>query len=276
MKMIYENEFGTVDMFGEGGADLCILEVDGAEILGRERTLVKFPEKDGYEENTASFAQRVLTVSGDTSETGKLQNALRVFSKPGTLTIETESTKRQITVNDTVFKTTQKNGKYKGFCLQMTCDKPHFTDCADISREVYSRKNLITAETTLPAMFTKRTFGGNIRNDGECRIEPIFVIKGVGDAPENGTLRLENKTTQKKIILNHSVQKDEVITVDIPNRKVTSSVAGDILCSLDIGSYLYDIYLECGDNDIDAAVSEENGDCEIYVSYRNLYTGMVI
>lgn len=278
MKMIYESGFGRIELCGAGEAGFCILDVDGMGVLGRERSLIKFAGRDGCSESSASFAQRVITVSGDISrsEPGAAREAMRVFSLPGTLTVVTDGAERCILVNDAVFNMSEKNGRFKGFCVQMTCDNPHFTDCRDIEREVYSREKLITSETVLPAMFTKRSFGGNVRNDGEVRSEPIITIKGTADAAENGTIKIENKTAKKSIVLNHSLSKGEVIVLNIPDRTVLSSTAGDILNTLDADSYLYDIYLDCGDNDIDVITSEENRSCEIYVTYRNLYTGMVI
>lgn len=278
MKMTYKNSFGTVDIFGEGSDGFGILDLDGVGVPGRERGLIKFAGVDGYEEGIASFGQRVITVSGDIPcrEEEKVQNAVKVFSAPGTLIIEAHGIKRQISVNDAVFTLTCKNKMYKGFCVQMTCDKPHFTDCTDISREVYSKEKLITSETVLPAMFTRRSFGGNVANDGAVRVEPIVMIKSTADADENGTIRIENNTTGKYIVLNHSLSEGEIITVNIPERTVISSISGDILNTLDTDSFLYDIYLECGDNEIDVLVSDENRSCEIYITYRNLYTGMVI
>lgn len=278
MKMTFENKFGTVDMFGEGNEGLCVCDVEGTELQGRERSLIKFCTKDGYEESSAAFGQRVITVSGDirAENEEKIANAMRVFSSPGVLTIACGKTKRQITVNDTVFKTTRKNGMYKGFCAQMTCDMPHFTDCTDIFKGVYSRVNLITNETVLPAMFTKRSAGGNVENSGDVKAEPLIRIECLADAPEDGSITIANKTTGKKIILNHPMVKGEIVTVDIPERTITSSVSGDIFPSLDPDSYLYDIYLECGQNYIDVTAAEGDRNCEIYVIYRNLYTGMVI
>lgn len=278
MKMIYENNFGTVAMFGEGNDGFCICETDGTELFGKERSLIHFNNKDGYNESSSFFGQRVITVSGDikTKNFDIIKNAVRVFSLPGNLTIKTENENREIYVNDTVFRTVQKNSMYKTFCVQMTCDNPHFTDCSDTFKGVYSRKNLITSDTYLPAVFSSRSAGGIAENNGDVICEPKITVKCLADAPEDGIITIINKTTDSKIIINYKVSQDEIITVDIPQRIILSSINGDITSHLDSESYLCDMNLICGENEIDVLASDGNRNCEIYIVYRNLYTGVVI
>lgn len=278
MKMIYENDFGKIVLSGEGNEGFCICDTEGFELSGKERSMVHFYNNDGYKENYSFFPQRIITVSGDikSESLNELKKALRVFSRPGTLTIETVSESREIYVNDTVFKTTRKNAMFKSFCLQMTCDNPHFTDCSEIFSGVYSRKNLITSETTLPAVFTSRSVGGVVENSGDVLCEPKITVECLADAPEDGYITIKNKTTLKQIIINYKVSKGEIITIDIPNRVITSSVSGDITSYLSPESYLCDIFLAEGTNEIDVLASEGNRNCEVYIVYKNLYTGVVI
>lgn len=278
MKMTYKNDFGTVDMFGEGGEGFCICDIDGLELLGKERSLVRFYNTDGYQESSSFFGQRVITVSGDikTNDYENIENAIRILSKPGTLRIDTKRCSREITVNDVTFKTERRNGMYKTFCVQMTCDNPHFTDCNDITKGVYYRNNLITDETVLPAMFTERSFGGIIENTGDVECEPKIIVECLENSSEDGSLIIENKTAGTKIVINYKVKKDEVITVDIPNRVITSNVEGDITNCLDPESYLCDIYLLCGGNEFDVTATAGNRNCDVYLVYRNKYTGMVV
>ncbi len=278
MKMIYKNKFGEIVISGEGTDGFSVLETDGLEVLGKDRSLVRFYNSQGYAESGCCFGQRVITISGDIKAQNyqELERAMRVFSLPGTLKIETDRCKREIYVNDAVFKTARENGMYKSFCLQMSCDMPHFTECEDIYSGVYRRENLITANTTFPAMFSKRMQGGIVENLGEVSCEPKLTVECLVDAPESGAFMIENKTTGGKIIINHKVQKGEIITVDIPKRTITSSILGDITNLLDPDSYLCDIYLECGENDIDVVAAEGNRNSEIYVIYRNRYAGVLV
>ena len=278
MNMIYENDFGKVKMSGDGNDGFSVIDIDGTELLGKERTLVHFNNKDGYDENTAFFGQRVITVSGDiTAENSSLiKNAIRVFSKSGTLKIETREKVYEIFVNDCTFKTIWKNSKFKAFCVQMTCDFPHFTDCNDTVSGIYKRHNLITSATFLPAVFTERVVGGTVNNSGDVLTEPTITIKCLISLAEEGSITLENTTTGKKIIIDHKVSEGEIITIDIPNRMILSNIAGDITNLLSTESYLCDMFLECGENYIDVYLPDGNRNCEVYLTHRNLYAGVLI
>ena len=278
MNMTYENEFGTVKMSGEADNGFSVTDIDGNELLGKERTVVHFNNKDGYDESTAFFGQRVITVSGDitTANHSLIKNAFKVFSRPGTLKIRTKENQFQIFVNDCTFKTLSKNSMFKTFCVQMTCDFPHFTDCNDTSSGIYSRHNLIQSNTYLPAVFTERIVGGTICNSGDIITEPKITIKCLIASPEGGNITIENKTTGKKIIIDHKISEGEVITIDIPNRQILSNISGDITNQLSHDTYLCDMYLECGNNFIDVSLPNGNRNCEAHLLYRNLYAGVLI
>ena len=278
MKIIYKNDFGTIAMFGEDNNGFSICDIDGLNLHGKERSLVHFHNKDGYDEADSFWGQRVITISGDikSDNTKLLKDAIRIFSRPGTLTVDTVSGLYSINVNDTTFKTQRKNNMYKTYCVQFSCDFPHFSDNSDILSGAYSRKNLITSETFLPAVFSSRTAGGIIENTGDIPIEPTITIKCLADSPEDGFISIENKTTGKKIIIDYKVALNEIITIDIPKRIITSSVKGDITSHLNPESYLCDISLICGENYIDVTPSAGNRNCEVYIVYRNLYTGVIV
>ncbi len=278
MNMIYENDFGKVIMSGDGKTGFSVIDIDGNELLAKERTLCHFNNKDGYDENTSFFGQRVITVSGDITKENisLIQNAIKVFSRPGTLKIQTGENSYQIFVNDCTFKTLSKNTMFKTFCVQMTCDFPHFTDTNDRVAGVYKRHNLITSDTYLPATFTERVVGGTVNNSGDIIAEPTVTIKCLISDSQSGDITIENRTTGKKIVINHTVSEGEVITVDIPERRILSNISGDITNQLSPEYYLCDMFLECGDNFIDVYLPDGNRNCEAYLTYRNLYAGVLI
>lgn len=278
MNLEYKNQFGKVKMSGDGNEGFSVIDIDGNELLGKERTVIHFNNKDGYDENTAFFGQRVITVSGDiTSENTELiKNAFKVFSKPGTLKIQTKENSYEIFVNDCTFKTLSKNAIFKSFCVQMTCDFPHFSDIKDRVEGIYKRNSLITSNTFLPAMFTERSNGGTVNNQGDILVEPKITIRCLISAPEDGNITIDNKSTGKKIVINHKVTEGEIITVDIPARKILSNIAGDITNQLSYDNYLCDMFLDCGENFIDVYLPDGNRNCEATMTYRNLYAGVLI
>lgn len=278
MKLVYENDVGKVELYGGKSNGFSISETEGLELLGRERSLVSFYNSDGYRESQAKFGQRVITVSGDiAAKSREEQNkAIKVFSHPGTLTVHAKDTARMIDVNDTVFKFGVGNGTYRKFVVQFTCDNPHFTDCADTVTGVYARKDLLMSETVLPSVFTERTSHGTANNDGDLAIEPIIVIKcltATDDADRN--IIIENTANGAKLVINHAMKSGEIVTVDIPEREITSSTDGNILKSLAAGSYLSNMRVERGENNIRVTVGAGNRNAEVYLKYRNHYTGVI-
>ncbi len=279
MKLKYKSDFGTIEMLGTENDGFSIYQIEGLELLGRERSLVNFYNSDGYYEASARFGQRVISVSGDikAKNKSKLEKAVSVLSCPGVLIIEGEDTAREITVNDAVFKLGEKNGAYKKFVAQFTCDISHFTDCDDRIAGVYLREDLITSETALPAVFTERSSVGRVENGGDVKVEPVIVIKCIRAVDgEDGSIIIENHTNGSRLEIEHTLAEGETVTLDIPNRKIESDIAGNLLNSLALGSYLSETYLSCGENEIEVNAMGGNRNIEVYLKYRNLYAGVII
>ena len=277
MKITYNNKFGTVTMSGDGSSHFSICDIDGIHLPGKDRTLIHFHNKDGYDESHSFYGQRVITISGDikSNNYNELKNALNVFSSSGTLTISTDYSSYQIWVNDITFKTQKKNNVYTAYCAQMTCDIPHFYDCSDTLSGIYSRTALLTKDTYLPAIFTKRTIGGIVENNGNVICEPKIIINCLSTSPKE-PITILNKSTNKQIIINYSFTAGETIVIDIPKRIITSSINGDITSCLDSESYLCDIFLTHGENSMDVVTASDNKNMELSVIYRNLYTGVIM
>ena len=277
MKITYNNKFGTVAMSGNGDCSFSICDIDGIHLPGKDRTLIHFHNKDGYDETHSFYGQRVITISGDikSNNYNELKKAIHIFSSPGTLTISTDYSSYQIWVNDITFKTQKKNNVYTSYCVQMTCDISHFYDCTDTHSGIYSRTPLITKNTFLPAVFTKRTIGGVVENNGNVICEPKIIIHCLSTTPEE-PITIINKTTDKQITINYSATSGEIITIDIPKRLITSNINGDITSYLDAESYLCDMTLINGENEMDVITFSDNKNMEMFIIHRNLYTGVII
>lgn len=278
MKIIYRSDFGTVEMSGSENDGFSICEIAGMELLGRERSLVNFYNSDGYYQSGARYGQRVITVSGDikVSSRDKIKQAVSVLSCPGTLKVESKDEEREITVNDATFSLSEKNGAYKKFVAQFTCDFSHFTDCSNRRAGVHLRKNIITSETVLPAVFSERYSSGVVKNSGDFAVEPIIFIKCIKQTDgEEGTLEIINHTTGKTLKILHTLTEGETIILDIPNRTIESDLAGSLLNKLALGSYLSEMVLCSGENEIEVLALGGNRNTEVYLEYRNLYAGVI-
>ncbi len=277
MELTYKNEFGEVGLHGRGGI-FSVYEADGFELQGRERSLINFYNSDGYREASSRFGQRIMTISGEVLATARdeLKRAVRVLSHPGLLTVKIKDELREIAIADVTFNINKRNGAYKRYVMQFVADISHFTDCEDNIAGVFSRKNLITKDTYLPAVFTERYSTGKVENDGDFPTEPVIVINCFRGADQDGNITIENSTNGGKIVIEHMLKEDERVTVDIPNRQIISSIDGDITHQLARGSYLSDMELECGTNEFTVLASDGNRNAEVYLRYRNLYSGVII
>ena len=81
MKLTYNNKFGTVAMSGDGNCCFSILDIDGIHLSGKDRTLIHFHNKDGYDETLSFYGQRVITISGDikSENHNELKNAINKY-----------------------------------------------------------------------------------------------------------------------------------------------------------------------------------------------------
>ena len=88
-----------------------------------------------------------------------------------------------------------------------------------------------------------------IINSGDVPAEPVITISKSATADTAAkvlTLTMEAEGTKTEIVLNYSISAGETVTVDIPNRKITSSVSGNIICKLGLRSVLSDFVVPPG------------------------------
>ena len=129
----------------------------------------------------------------------------------------------------------------------------------------------MTSQSVLPQVFSTRISGCVVNNEGDLTIYPVITITKKDDIIRDNEIIIENRTINKRIVLNKAMIKDEVITVDIKNRTITSSIDGNILGTLSQYSSLADFWCDCGENDINVILGGAQTGIEIKVSYFNEY-----
>ena len=105
------------------------------------------------------------------------------------------------------------------------------------------------------------------------RTEPVFTVynSGVSTFAESYGIEIENHTTGQSLLIERHTQSGEAITIDIPARKITSSIAGDITASISQDTYLSDFWLAEGANDIEAVNYNAGEDISVVMEYDNKY-----
>lgn len=275
MTFTFKNDMGSFKLFGSGSKDFCVCSVTGLEPVEHTRSVKSYIGEDGCFEDSSQYVQRIITLScdlrlDDNSKT-KIRNAMRVLSRKCTLIIESNDSKRQITVNSATFTFGKRYSKYQTFVIQLVCDYPHFTDVDATECVIFKKHKLLSSESVLPQVFSTRISGCVVDNAGDLKIYPVITITKKDDVIRNNEIVIENKTIDSSIVLNKTMIKDEVVTVDIKNRTITSSVEGNILGTLSQYSSLSDFWCDCGENDINILLGGEQTGIEIFVSYYNEY-----
>lgn len=98
-------------------------------------------------------------------------------------------------------------------------------------------------------MFSKRTNETDILVTGQENSEPVIFIENIAvpvNALEESGIELTNTLpggTEQRIFLETTTQAGEIITVNIPERTVTSNLRGNLLNTLSNDSFLSDFTL---------------------------------
>lgn len=275
MNFTFKNEMGCFKLFGSGSKGFCICSVTGLEGVEKTRSVKSYIGEDGCFEDSSQYIQRIITLSCDTrlneNSKNEIRNAMRVLSRKCTLIIESNDSKRQIVVNSATFTFGKRYSKYQTFVIQLVCDYPHFSDVHPTECTIFKKNKLLTAQSVLPQVFSTRISGCIVDNEGDLTIYPVITITKKDDIIRDNEIVIENRTINKRIVLNKAMTKDEVITVDIKNRTITSSVEGNILGTLSQYSSLADFWCDCGENDINVLLGGAQTGIEIKVSYFNEY-----
>ena len=275
MTFTFTNEMGSFKLFGFGTKGFSVCSVTGLEPVELSRSVKSYIGEDGCFEDSSQYMQRVITLSCDLRinehSKNQIKNAMRVLSKKCTLLIETSDSTRKITVNSATFTLGKKYNNYQTFVIQLICDYPHFTDKDQSQCILFKKDKLLTAKSIFPQVFSKRISSGFVYNSGDLKIYPIITITKNDDIIRNNQIIIENKSNKNSITLNKSMVKDEIITVDIKNRTITSSIEGNILGTLDLYSSLSDFWCDCGENLINVLLDGDQSGIEIQIGYFNEY-----
>lgn len=274
----FENEYGLIRFGGGSGPVFRTKEFAGLGPPKKEFKVAGYAGQPGQELISEKDLARVITLSGDVIPRGSMQQELarmiKILYHPGRLTILSGSRKRSIRCRCTDFDDPERRGgKISGTVIQFTCDNPYFTDDKRRRVDLFQRKNLIKTTFTLPCAFSSRVNRLNVINSGDVQTEPVFTVynSGVSTFAESYGIEIENHTTGQSLLIERHTQSGEAITIDIPARKITSSIAGDITASISQDTYLSDFWLAEGANDIEAVNYNAGEDISVVMEYDNKY-----
>lgn len=133
--------------------------------------------------------------------------------------------------------------------------------------DIFGYEDEMTESFTLPCVFTSRFHKKAVSNMGDGAVYPVFVVKCNASSP-GSTILLKNNTTGKQVLINYQTSDGEVVTVDMANQYVQSSINGNITNRVTLDSEFFS--LEQGVNEIES-VSAGN---VVVTQFREQFLGV--
>lgn len=273
MKLVFENELGRAELYGGGDNTVRISAIDGLCVPPYERRGYTSYDFDGAVESGRHITRRTVTVGGDMKATPReAADFIKIFSEPGVLKIITSEFEREINVAACEAEYSNKNNGYVKFALSLTCDDPFFYDAKETRLGLYVREKLIDAETTFPATFSRRTTSASLAVKSDRDVEPVIIILG---SPRNGDgegrIVIENIMTGALFTLNYVPEEDEIITLDIKERTITSNLYGNLISYISDDSFMSDLVIGKNGAQFVTTGYGATGYVTAYIIYKNKY-----
>ena len=280
--LIYESANGIITMTPR--SDYQVMQIDGLEQVAADAQIKRYSRIAGQKTLFKNPEPRTLTITGrinaGSQRRFRTDNLSSVFDNTveGTLKLNMYGKLRRIKCYpDTVaFGEVDRNNKLP-FVITLTCDDPYFKDWEDIELSLFSRVDNLIDGMEFPRVFSYLYTKGNAVNYGMVNVEPIIIIEAgtpTEDAPETGIL-IENETTGKQILLNYIPVENEVITINIPERKIVSNLNSDITRYKPLQYLLSEFVFVKGGNMINFTNYDTGQPLTASAIYSNLYTEAV-
>ena len=277
----YKNSQGTVEISGNSANPIRLTDADGLGIVGREYIAAYYSGYDGQETVSSRALPRTVTLKAEicgNNISDIAAKSLRILKEPGWLYIKDGEIYRRIYCNQVIIPdpTRVLKGRIAGLVVQFVCDNPYFEDGCESTIPLYMRTKNLRTPFTLPTAFGTTVMGARVNNQGDCTIEPWIYIICPKELQNAETVIITNNTTGARIVLEYAPKAGDEITVDIKNRKIASSITGNLLNNLSDDTFLGDFILEKGVNDLSVFVGDVQSEFTVECKYSNIYCEAVI
>ncbi len=275
----YSNRIGNVYFSGSDRSCVHIITITGLGLPKKNYKTIEFASENGVTQTSEKDMARTITITAEvTGGMRDCRHISKVLHERGNLYITSGNLRRRIEckcVQPPEFKRLSVGVDIYTFTLQLQADYPYYTDYYDIHHPIFKLQNAVTNEFTLPCVFTKRLSRSEVFNSGDKRVYSNIFIKNLGTASmfqSETSIRIINHTTGAEIVINHNMLTNESININFADRKIESSIEGNITHKLDDNSILSDFYLDVGKNDIEFINgNEDNQNLSAIMTYSPEY-----
>lgn len=278
MKLVYENERGKVVMKGGGSDTFNITQIKGISLPENDVNTIRYPNVAGQTVIRTSPMERMITISADVRDKNRkhIAHAMSIFSYPGTIYITSFGKTKKIHGRCVSFEPNKNKGTYIPFTVQFCADNPYFEDVYETVTQICKRNGLLKSPFVLGSKFSERLLKNNVINHGDVSVEPVFKISSRGGIVCPSGITIKNFTNGNTITLNTDISPGEEITVDIKNRKVTSSERGNIITCVAQDNSLSKFLLDIGVSTVEISAQDATGELTARCIHNNSYISAVV
>ncbi len=285
LSVMYQNKLSTLVFHGAPGQELVLKSVVGLGLPPYESQVASFAGRSGQHFLGGRDLPRVIGLSFDLwakeNLAQRLSQVLTILHEPGELSLSTEAGCRRIACRCTnVEEPERKSREIYSVVVEFTCDEPYFCEKDGASEQLYHRVDLVCGAMELPQVFTESSSRKNVMNEGHVPTEPVISVSvapiNLPQALGAEDITIVNHTTGKSLVLDYALLAGEVILIDIPGRKIESSLFGDITDKISETSFLSDFALALGENDLEVICDMSAEGLSVVANFDILYLEAVI
>lgn len=275
----YVSKGGTVVM--GGSSNIQLIKLSGFGLPSRRYDEITFVKENGVTTTGDSDYPRTLTITADIyGGQDEVRRVMEAFYHNGDMYCDFgPQMKRKISCK-LIYSEDIENHSGSGintFTLQFQADYPYFNDFEDTVISLASYKNHVTTEFTLPCVFTEAFKQGSMYNYGNKRCYGVISLySAFAPTDAAGNITISNLTTGKRLNIEHLLEKDETVVIDLNTRKITSNLNGNLTNAITDDTEMADFYFELGKNDLEFTTSETTRPVSAGIRYNNVYLMAVV
>lgn len=269
-----EIKYGKFMLHGNGRNK--ITKIDGIGVCPTPSyQTTEYASADGVTELSKKDMARTVTISGvfiDNDNRDMCKKLNRCVYFKNYLYIISDVVRVKLYCKLTNLSINHKGANIFTYTLQLSADYPFFKSYADKLINIWGDVDNIISVFTLPCVFTSRYSRSAIYNNGDKAVFPIVEITATGSPTESSNLiAIQNHTTNSVLKIDKVLSDGEKITIDLPNRRIKSSVSGNITHLITDDTILSNCFFAVGENDIEGSITETNQAISIIAMYNPEY-----
>lgn len=254
----FTNKFGTVHI--DGDSVIRVSEIEGLAPVGTQQQTVRLIGVAGERTLHRHQEPRYISMTGRIKgQQNHVRNAsatmARIFDNltEGELTLNMYGKIRKIKCVSESLDLIPKKNDYIDFVLTLKADDPYFYEWQGRKTHLFFIVNNLFDGMTFPRAFSYLNTSGTVTNETNKEVEPtITIYTGDRGAQLLTGLQIKNLSNGAVIDLKYSPEDGEIITIDIADRRITSTINGDITRYIDpYTTFLSEFVLLPGNNEIE-------------------------